>query len=128
MPRLAPEIWIRIALFAGNVHTISCLNQELARMPTSKYTLPRMLALRMGDADDLVSIREMWTGSHEFTWDLADSLDRFLTPRKGRGILYQQRGWWNQRTFHTLHIMYRLPSVHIKLWRKDNLGALALMY
>ena len=43
-------------------------------------------------------------------------------------FLYQQRGWWNQRTFHTLHIMYRLPSVHIKLWRKNNLGALALVY
>ena len=63
---------------------------------------------------------------------LAQVWDRMVVPRKKQCTLskniFQRFGMWNGSYLYHLHEMYRLPPLHVRRARREQLQVLALVY
>ena len=131
---LSDPALILVALFANNVATMARVRRSLHRERiATKFLMPLYIKEMVGGVEDLRNARLYWTDTLDMLTHLAQVWDRMVVhPRKKQCTLsrnvYQRFGMWRGSYLYHLHEMYRLPALHVRRARREQLQVLALVY
>ena len=124
------------ALYADAVPQMALVKRR--GMLPAQVLLQRYLERHLGTVEELRQVLpgeaggSCWSSSRELLRDLAEVWDDMQYPhhrrRRPSRIQFRHQGIFRGRTHERLHIMYRLPMLTTRIWRRRHLSVLALIF
>jgi hypothetical protein len=124
------DVLRQIVLYADAVPQMALVRRGLVPV---QVLLQRYLEQHLGTAEEVREVGPYWRTPVQMLRDLAEVWDDMQCPHHPvrplfRSIRFQLKGVYRGRDNSRLHVLYRVPPLVLRRWRRHHLTVLALIF